>query len=119
MFSAVGAIGTAGHYAMLIGLVELGGISPLLATTCGFAVGALINYYLKHHYTFKSKQPYRSTALKFMTIACFTAVVNGALMQLGTLWLGLNYLLVQVVATVVVVGLNFLANKYWTFVSKN
>ena len=45
-FSAIGAVGTAGQYAILLLLVEGLSQPPVLASTLGFIVGALINYIL-------------------------------------------------------------------------
>jgi putative flippase GtrA len=115
IFSIIGAIGTAGHYAVLIVLVEVFDLYPVLATTFGFITGALINYILNYHLTFKSTKAHRETLSKFMIVAVIGALINSLIMYLGTEIAGLYYLLSQILATGLVLVLNFVINKYWTF----
>lgn len=115
MFAGVGAIGTAGHYLVLVLLVELFAVSPVSATTAAFIVGAIINYLLNYRYTFASDKPHLPAMSKFFTIAFIGMIFNGLIMDLGSRQLGLNYLLAQIAATAVVLQWNFFANKLWTF----
>ena len=114
-FALIGAIGTAGHYLTLITLVEKVKISPVIATTFGFVVGALINYILNYRFTFRSNKPHHEALSKFLTVALLGAGVNTGLMYLLNQWLGLHYFLAQLVATGLVLVLNFLLNRIWTF----
>lgn len=114
-FAGVGAIGTAGHYTTLVILVELFGLSPTMATTAGFIVGAVINYILNYVYTFKSTKNHLATSSKFFMVAAATAGVNSYIMYLGVEVLQFYYLLVQVVATTFVLLINYGVNKFWTF----
>jgi len=115
IFSMMGAIGTAGHYLTLILLVELLRIDPSLATTAGFIVGALINYILNYHITFKSDKSHREALIKFLLIAAIGAVINTFIMYLGSNFLQYHYLLVQIIATLIVLLWNFTINKIWVF----
>jgi len=114
-FSGIGAIGTAGHYLTLIALVELLGVTPAYATTAGFVVGALINYILNYRFTFRSSKRHSEALSKFLLVAAVGAVLNYAIMQGGLTYTSLHYLLIQVVATGVVLLWNFIVNKFWTF----
>ncbi len=118
-FTGVGAIGTAGHYLVLIVLASVVGISPVVATTCGFIVGAIINYQLNYIYTFKSDAPHRTALPKFFTVALIGAGINMAIIYWGTELLGIHYLLMQLVATGVVLLWNFLINRVWTYSSRS
>jgi len=118
MFTGVGAIGTAGHYATLILLVQLAHLAPVYASTAGFAVGACINYVLNYRYTFNSRKKHSETLVKFMLVALLGVAINGLIMFLGTEWLHFNYLLVQIFATGIVLLSNFSCNKLWTFAHK-
>ena len=118
MFAGVGAIGTAAHYLVLVLLVELFAIAPVAATTAAYAVGAIVNYLLNYHYTFSSDKPHLPAASKFFTIALIGMFFNGVIMDLGTRQFELNYLLAQILATIVVLQWNFFANKLWTFAHK-
>jgi len=55
LFATIGAVGTGGHFLTLILLVEAAGVSAVWATTAGFIVGALINYFLNYHFTLLSR----------------------------------------------------------------
>lgn len=114
-FTGVGAVGTAGHYLTLILLVELLSLDPVVSTTMGFVVGALINYILNYKYTFVSNKSHRETLIKFFIVAIIGAVVNSTIMFIGTKLLIINYLLAQVIATGIVLLQNFVLNKVWTF----
>jgi putative flippase GtrA len=118
-FGLVGAVGTAAHYLVLIVLVEAAGIRPVWATTIGFTVGAVINYLLNHRFTFQSSKNHLDAGPKFFFIALVTAFLNGGLVHLGVQILGLNYLLVQIVATLAVFLANFVLNSIWTFKESN
>ena len=115
LFAGIGAIGTAGHYLALILLVELLDVQPGIATSIGFVVGAIINYLLNYRITFNSNKKHHEAMLKFMLIALFGALINYAIMQAGTLYTHLHYLLIQLVATGLVLVWNFTLNKVWTF----
>lgn len=114
-FTGVGAVGTAGHYLTLILLVEALGQDPVLSTSLGFVVGALINYILNYKYTFSSSHPHGRTLFRFLVVALIGALVNSGIMYLGTSLLSINYLLTQIFATGLVLMQNFVLNKFWTF----
>ena len=111
----MGAIGTAAHYALLVMLVQGLGADPVAASAAGAALGALINYLLNYRYTFRSRQPHRSAAPKFFFLAAIGLVLNTLLMAFGVHVLHWNYLLVQVLATGLVLLWNFIGNRMWTF----
>ncbi|MBF0471355.1 MAG: GtrA family protein [Gammaproteobacteria bacterium] len=115
IFALVGVAGTSGHYLTLIALVQWVALTPVVATSFGFGVGAVINYLLNYRFTFHSRQQHRKALPKFLLVAAAGALVNGAVMALGHTQLGLHYLLAQVIATVLVLLWNFAINKIWTF----
>lgn len=115
IFAGVGVIGTAGHYAVLIVLVQYAGARPLLASTAGYVVGAIINYILNYHLTFASKQKHMPTIAKFMTVALIGLLVNAAIMAVTVDLYRLHYLVSQILATALVLVWNFAANHRWTF----
>lgn len=115
LFATIGAVGTAGHFLTLILLVELAGLSAVWATTAGFIVGALINYALNYHFTFRSDKAHSETMLKFFIVATVGAVLNVMIIFVGVDVLKLFYLFAQVIASSVVLLWTFTANKLWTF----
>ncbi len=115
IFAGLGAIGTAGHYATLILLVQVTHTNPVFASTIGFITGAFINYILNYRITFNSNKRHRETLTKFLIVAGLSAVINTAIMSAGINMLNVHYLIIQVIATSFVLTLNFTANRYWTF----
>ncbi len=114
-FGLVGIIGTGAHYLTLLGLVEGAALEPVIATTVGFIVGALVNYLLNHRFTFRSSKAHLDAGPKFFLIAVATGMINALLVYGGVNLLSVNYLLVQIGATVVVFLVNFVLNSLWTF----
>ena len=115
LFGTMGAIGTGGHYLVLIVLVEALDVDPVVATTAGFVVGAVINYLLNYHITFNSSKSHLGAVTKFGVVAFVGAVLNAGIMRFAHGVLGVHYLVAQVAATAIVLVLNFVLNKVWTF----
>lgn len=114
-FGIVGSIGTACHYAVLVILVELAAAHPVVSSSLGFAIGAIVNYGLNYRYTFRSSQPHSRAFSRFAAVACCGALLN-ALLVYGLVGpLGIHYLLAQFIATAAVVLVNFLLSKFWAF----
>ena len=112
-FSVIGAIGTAGHFAVLIISVQILSTDPVTGSMAGFLVGAIINYLLNYHVTFKSGTRHLESFPKFFTIAIIGLVLNISIMYVMTQWL--HYLVSQAIATAIVLIWNFLCNRFWTF----
>lgn len=118
-FTGVGAIGTGGHYLTLFILVQWLALSPVIATTCGFIVGAVINYHLNYRFTFNSNKSHKEAITKFFIIAILGGFLNSYLMYIGLRTTSVNYFIIQVFATSIVLVLNFTFNKIWTFAEKH
>lgn len=115
LFSTIGAVGTTGHYTTLILLVEGLSQTPVLASTLGFLVGALINYILNYHFTFQSNKPHKEALLQFLLVASVGAGINTGLMYFCIEFTHMHYFLAQLLATGIVLIWNFVISKYWTF----
>jgi putative flippase GtrA len=115
LFAACGGVGTVGHYAVLILLVELGAIDPVIATAFGFLVGAVINYFLNYSITFRSNQKHIVAGPRFLTIAVLGFFLNSTLMAILVHNLAAHYLPAQIATTLVVLLFNFFGNRLWTF----
>ena len=117
-FLGVGGVATLFHYAIYIGLVELAGIRPYIATGIGYFLSTFLNYYLNYLYTFRSQKRHREAIVKFFTIAGIGLFLNSSIVKIATESFGLNYLLAQVGATGLVTIWNFAGNRLWTFREK-
>lgn len=114
-YAGAGAVGTAAHYAVLIALVQLAGSGAVAASTAGAIVGALVNYALNHRYTFASRRAHRVALPRFATVAGAGVALNATVIAALAATLPLHYLVMQVIATAVVLVAGFAANRRWTF----
>lgn len=112
-FTGAGAIGTMGHYAVLISAVQWLKIDPVIATVLGSITGALINYFLNYYFTFQSSKRHRYAAPKFFSVALTGMGLNALLMWAIVPYT--HYLIAQLCATGTVLIWNFLINRIWTF----
>lgn len=114
VYTAVGGIGTAGHYTVLLLLVGAGWLAPAPASVCGALVGALINFVLNASITFGAAIDGRAVR-RFLATAGAGALINGLAMALLVNRAGLDFRLAQIVVTLGVLVLTFFVNSIWTF----
>jgi putative flippase GtrA len=115
MFAGLGVIGTLGHYTVLVVLVQFWAVDPVFASSLGFVVGAVINYILNYHFTFQSQKRHSEALTKFLIVAIIGAGINGFIMYIGVENTRINYMIIQLFATLVVLLWNFIVNRLWTF----
>ncbi|EJM98515.1 GtrA family protein [Herbaspirillum sp. YR522] len=117
VYAMVGAVGTLVQYAFLLVCVSWWQLlHPVAATVIGAFLGAIVNYFLNARFTFsQSTGPHHVRMLKFAVAAIFGMVMNGLIMYVFNRQLGLNYMAVQLVATVAVLLLTYSINRVWTF----
>lgn len=113
-YGLVGAVGTLAQYAILVCLVSAHIVTPVVASMAGAVAGAVINYILNAKYTFNHTE-HAQALPKFALIAIVGALVNGGLMKILISNLTLHYLVAQVIATVIVLGVTYSLNALWTF----
>jgi len=114
-YGTAGAVGTALQYAILVGLVEGFGSNAVAASTIGAVAGAVVNYTLNYHYTFRSSRPHADSLLKFAVVSIAGIALNALVLAAGTSILGLHYFGAQLLATAVVFFAAFVVNRAWTF----
>ena len=115
LFAALGAVGTAVQYTVLVALVQGAGAQPVLASTLGFLTGGVVNYTLARRVAFRSAKPHQEAATKFFLIAGVGLCLNALLMATFTSGLGLPYLVAQVLTTGLVLFWHYAGNALWTF----
>lgn len=114
-YASVGAVATAVHYAILVGLVEAGGWRPVPATLCGYVAGGAVAYVLNRRHTFASDRPHAEAGWRFAATAFLGFCITFLLMSLFVERLGAPYLLSQLVTTVLAMFVTFAVNRRWTF----
>lgn len=115
IYSSVGVLGTIAHYTVLVIFVHTLGIRPIIGSTAGFIVGGLVNYYLNYKLTFSSSKQHRTAMIQFFLVAVFGLGINILVMWVGTELFDYFYFYVQLLATFIVLVVNFFINKMWTF----
>lgn len=115
LFACVGAGGTLAHYAVLIAVVEAGGLSPLAGAAGGFIVGGLVNYGLNRSVVFRSDRAHAEALPRFFIIAGTGLLWTLLLMAVMTDGLGIPYLAAQVLTTGILLVWHYLLNRIWTF----
>ncbi|NBX96694.1 MAG: GtrA family protein [Betaproteobacteria bacterium] len=118
-YAAVGLVATVGHYALLVLLVELTSLPAGPSALAGSILGALVAYLGNRRYTFShAGTPHGRALPRFAAIAGMGALAN-ALIVGGGAALGVHYLLMQVLATVLVMLATYHLNRLWTFGSSH
>ena len=118
MYAAVGAAGTAGHYAFLLTAVALGVLAPVPASVVGALVGAVINFVLNAAVTVRGHAHAQfawRTAARFFATAGAAAALNGAAMAVLVNGVRLDYRLAQVLVTGTLLCATYVVNSLWTF----
>lgn len=107
------------QYTTLFAFARLHFTNAIVASSTGFILGAIVNYYLNYRYTFRSKKRHDEVRIKFFAVALIGLTVNAAVLSLAIKELHLHYLISQIIATGFVLFLNFAGNYIWTFREKN
>ena len=86
-FVVVGFIATGVHYALLIGLVEIAGVSAVAAALIGYGAGGTVSYSFNRHHVFRTNLPHHAAVSRFTLVAAvgfgLTYVVYVASRQSG------------------------------------
>lgn len=113
-FASAGVLGTLAHYVVLVLVVSATDASPIVGTASGATVGALINYWLNYHFTFRSQHRHRRTLPRFLLLATIGIGLNALIVGM-LVSQGLHYLLAQLAATAIVLFTNYMVSKLWIF----
>jgi putative flippase GtrA len=112
-FGVVGAFGYAVNlavYALLLGL------GPHLAAAIAWIVAAANNYWWNRVWTFAhAKGDFAMQGLRFFAVSAAALVANQIWLLIFLDWFGLDKLLAQAISIALVVPLNFVGNKLWSF----
>jgi putative flippase GtrA len=114
-YTCVGAAGTAVQYGVLSALVLVHACGAVVASALGALGGAIVNYGLNYHLTFRATRSHREAAPRFFAVAAVGVALNSALMYVLIHLLGIGWLLAQFATTGCVLILTYCANSLWTF----
>ena len=114
-FVVVGFIATGVHYALLIGLVEIAGISAVAAALVGYGAGGTVSYGLNRRHVFRSTAPHEEAISRFVLVAAVGFGLTYLFMSLLVHAAGIPYFLAQMATTGIVMLWSFAAHRMWTF----
>lgn len=114
-YATCGALSALVHVAVLVMLVEFLQMPSTMASALGFACAIPVNYLLQHRFVFGSGGGHQSFFPRYLAVTLLSMGLNVALHWLLTFWVGLHYVLAQILALGVVVLVNFAVNRYFTF----
>ena len=117
-FCLVGVSGYVVNLVVFTLLVKGAGAHYLLAATCSFLVAVTNNYTWNRLWTFHAQRGHVGwQGLRFLVVAVIAYVAN-ILLLTGLIALGLDKVVSQAIAVILVTPLNFLGNKLWSFRSR-
>jgi dolichol-phosphate mannosyltransferase len=111
-----GLVGLSGYVVNLVVYAALLGIGAHQAALVSFIVSAANNYWWNRHWTFSDqKGHFAQQGLRFFVVALAALAVNQLWLLVFLDWLGWGKIVSQAIAIVLVMPLNFLGNKLWSF----
>jgi putative flippase GtrA len=118
-FSIVGASGYVVNLAVFSALVLYADLDHRLAAIGSFLVAVTNNYTWNHLWTFEGHGGHVAhRGLRFFVVAVVALGANLVVLE-ALIRLGLDEILAQAIAIVLVTPINFIGNKLWTFRRKS
>lgn len=96
-------------------LLVYAGINYLIANVIGYALGTINSYIWNNNWVFKAKSRKISTFIKFIIVNIISLGLNTGVLYILVAQLNFNKSLAQICAILVGMGINYIANKMWTF----
>ena len=113
-FGVVGASGYVVNLAVYAALLHLG-VHFRLAAVVSFVVSAASNYVLNRAWTFRAQRGHFAyQGARFLVVSVASLAANQVWLTLFV-WAGAGKIVAQAISIVLVMPLNFLGNKLWSF----
>jgi len=111
-YNIVGIANTLVGFSIIFLLMFIG-LSATLSNVIGYAIGAVLSYYLNKKYTFQSSTNSKTQALKFFTVLFVAYILNFITLQ----WLleFLNPYLAQLISAAIYTLSSFILAKFMVF----
>ena len=110
-----GSAAAATPLAVLTMLVELAYVPKTLASAIGFACAVVVNYTLQHGFVFERTSGHALYLRRYLAVTLFTMALNAGLFWTLANGLGVFYLASQVMTIAIIVPVNFVINRSFTF----
>jgi putative flippase GtrA len=110
---ATGFVAVAAHYALMYGLLQTGA-APVPASALGFVAGALTRFLLSYTHIFTPTRGVQAAGTRFIFAIALQLVANSAMLAALT-ESGVGVWPAQVMTTVLLTLVNYLAYRWWVF----
>ena len=114
-FCMVGGVTAVIHYGVLLTLVECFHWQSTLGSSVGFVVAVVCNYAMHYSWTFAAEVTHQYSLSRYLVMVGTGFFLNAGVMYSATEWLGVQYVIAQLVALVIVLGWNFTVANRWVF----
>lgn len=114
-YAIAGGLALGVHLAVLASLVDGFGLDETLASAIGFCCAVPINYTLQRRLVFRSAVPLARSFVAYCAVTFAMLGLNVLIFWVLFAEIGLHFLAAQVVTTVAIVMLNYIANRSITF----
>ena len=112
-FGVVGVVAFFIDYGVMILLTELFLINPVASATISFIVSVVFNYIASMRFVFQHKEGMskRKEFMIFVVLSVIGLIINDGLMYAGTTMASMDYRIVKIGATAIVMVWNFVTRK--------
>jgi putative flippase GtrA len=111
-----GVVGVVGYALNLVIYALLLGLGAHIAAVISFVVSAANNYFWNRHWTFAhQKGHFGVQGMRYTVVTLVALAVNQLWLLVFLDWFGLGKLVSQALAIALIVPVNFLGNKLWSF----
>lgn len=117
-YLVAGGAAAATHLAVLAGLVQLSGAPKPMASAIGFCCAIPVNYIIQHRYVFQRSRGHSYYFVRYLAVTLTLMMVNVILFWIFTEIFGIFYILSQILVIGVIVIVNFLLNRAFTFADR-
>lgn len=113
-FGIVGAIAFVIDFGFLVLLTELLYFNPVVAATASFIASVIFNYFASMHFVFERRDDISKSKefIIFIILSVVGLFINDLLMWFGTSYTLIDYKIIKIIATVVVMIWNFVSRKF-------
>lgn len=109
-FGIVGVIAFIIDYGTLVILKELFNINLFISTEIAFIISVIVNYILSIKFVFDVKNK-NNNFIPFIILSFIGLLLTELIMYIGVDKIEINYLIVKIVATIIVMVFNFITRK--------
>lgn len=112
-FGVVGGLAFVIDYASLIIFKEIIGLGVLISAALAFTISVIFNYILSIKWVFdvNKENSAKKNFILFIIFSIIGLILTEIIMYLGTEVLIINYLIVKIIATAIVMVFNFITRK--------